>query len=109
MSNLKKSALLVVVIAGLVVGGLTLAPAPAKALSVPSVAPLVTQSAIAAPWWGPHPHHPGWRRHHRHPHGYWRPGPRPYRWARPWRHHRCVWRPGFWRWGRWHPGRRVCW
>jgi hypothetical protein len=108
MALIKKTAALLIVAGALVVGGLTLIPDTAQAMSVPATTQLVTQSATA-PWWGPHHRPHGWWRHHR-PYRHWRHYPRrPYRWARPWRRHRCVWKPGFWRWGVWHRGRRVCW
>ncbi|MBU0514744.1 MAG: hypothetical protein KJ621_08220 [Proteobacteria bacterium] len=109
MSSIKKTALILFVAGGLLVGGFALTPDQAQALAVPSAAQIVT-SAQGAPWWGHHgPGHGRWR--HR-PHRPWyRPGYRPaHGWGRPYRRHRCVWRPGFRDfWGRWHRGRRVCW
>ncbi len=108
MSSIKKTALILVVAGGLLVGGLALTPNQAQALTVPSAAQLVT-TATGAPHWhpGPGPHH--WGPGHHRP---WvrRPYRRVYWRGRAYRRHRCVWRPGFRGiFGLWHRGRLVCW
>lgn len=109
MSSIKKTALILVVAGGLLVGGLALTPNQAQALSVPSAVQLVT-SATGAPGWHPHgPGHPGWRARHHRP-WFRRPYRRVYWRGRYHRRHRCVWRPGFrGLFGLWHRGRLVCW